>query len=102
MARGRRTHEHVQTGVDLVEAFVSIRDDVGKAFTRTELFDLHERAGSLVDLTGDSSWLERSGDEGNLHNLARDEFTLTARKINERARDIGADSDYSEEWNRAR
>jgi hypothetical protein len=88
----------VQSKDDFLKAFTSIRGDVGKAKTGADLSDLHEKAGGLMNLTKDNSWLSKAGDVGNLGDLAKNEYARTSQKINERAREIGADANFSETW----
>jgi hypothetical protein len=52
-----------------------------------------------VALTYDNDRLSRTGiEQGDLPALAKDEFTATAHKINEKAREVGADDGYSVVW----
>jgi hypothetical protein len=97
------TKEHVYGEVnsagDLRRIFAQIRSEVAMAISRDELTELYRRAGYLVTLTFSPAWEKRFGDEViELRQLAEEEFSKTAHKINERAKAIGTDPDYDETW----
>jgi hypothetical protein len=97
------TKEHVYGEVnsagDLRRIFAQIRSEVAMATSRGELTELYRRAGYLVTLTFSPAWEKRFGDEViELRQLAEEEFSKTAHKINERAKAIGTDPDYDETW----
>ena len=89
----------VENQADLKKIFSQIREDVEQANSRSALTELHKRAGYLITLTYAPSWEEKFGKESaQLRNIAQEEFTTTARKINRRAKDIGVEADYDERW----
>jgi hypothetical protein len=97
------TKEHVYGEVnsagDLRRIFAQIRSEVAMATSRDELTELFRRAGYLVTLTFSPAWAKRFGDEViEIRQLAQEEFSKTAHKINERAKAIGTDPDYDETW----
>jgi hypothetical protein len=86
-----------QTGLKRV--FRDIRLDIDAAKSRPSLNELCKRAGYLITLTHAPSWEEKWGKKATkLRGLAEQEFATTARKINRRARQIGAEADYDEKW----
>jgi hypothetical protein len=84
---------------DLVQIFRSIRRDVSSADERMPLMELYRRAGYLITLRHVPSWEEkfRARAKG-LRDVAEDEFSRTARKINSRAKNVGTGADYDEHW----
>jgi hypothetical protein len=97
------TKEHVYGEVDsagdLKRIFAQIRSEVAMAPSRDELTDLYRRAGYLVTLTYSPAWKKKFGEKvAELREIAEQEFSRTAHKINERARTIGTDPDYDEKW----
>jgi hypothetical protein len=84
---------------DLKRIFAKIRSDVAIANSQSGLTQLHLRAGHFVMLARSPAWEKHFGSEVNkLRHLAEDEFTKTAHKINDRAKVIGSDSNYEENW----
>ena len=70
----------------LREAFAEIRDEVKHAVSGYDLTDLYNRAGYLITLANDTVWERKfSGDIEEIHQIAEDEFRMTARKINKQA-----------------
>lgn len=99
MAKDTHIYGEVDNKTDLKQVFLDIRHDVDKAKSRSELTELYRRAGYLITLTHAPSWEKKFGDEADdLRDVAEDEFGITARKINSRAKDIGTDADYDETW----
>lgn len=93
----------VNSKADLKKVFAAIRDDVDKAKSRPDLTELHKRAGYLVTLSHAPSWEEKFGHEiTDLRQAATAEFSVTARKINRRAKAIGTDADYDESWGKGK
>jgi hypothetical protein len=60
-------------------------------------------AGYLITLTHAPSWEAKFGDKAaKLSMAARDEFGKTAKAINRRAEQIGAEPSYDESWGEKR
>jgi hypothetical protein len=99
MAKDTHIYGEVDNKTDMKNVFSAIRDDVEKADSRAELTELYRRAGYLITLTNASSWEKKFGDDiEDIRETAEDEFSKTARKINDRAEKIGTDADYDEKW----
>src|SRR5215470_896928 len=99
MPQDTHIYGEVKNASDLKKIFTEIRQDVEKAKSRSDLTELHKRAGYLITLTHAPSWEEKFGKEAaQLRKVAKEEFSTTARKINRRAKDIGVDADYDETW----
>jgi hypothetical protein len=84
---------------DLGRIFAEIRRDIKEASSREELTKLYRRAEYLVTLTASPAWQKKFGSHLEvLRQVAREEFTETARAVNQRAREIGVPADYDEVW----
>jgi hypothetical protein len=101
MAQDTHIYGEVNSKTGLKKVFNEIRHDVEKAKSRPDLTELYRRAGYLITLTHAPSWEEKFGREApQYRKVAKDEFGTTARKINRRAKAIGAEADYDETWGR--
>jgi len=99
MATDRHIYGEVHNKTDLKHIFTEIRRDIDKASARPALTELYKRAGYLITLSHAPSWKKKFGDDVNaLRAVAEDEFTTTARQINHRAKQVGAEPDYDEQW----
>src|SRR5512146_1143805 len=99
MATKRNVYGEVKSKSGMRKVFSEIRKDVDQAKSRPALTELYKRAGYLVTLTHAPSWKQKFGKEaGELRQVGEEEFSTTAKKINSRARKIGADADYDETW----
>jgi hypothetical protein len=99
MATSRQIYGEIKNKTDMRKVFSAIRKDVEDAKSRPALTELYRRAGYLITLTHAPSWREKFGKEAkDLRELGQDEFGKTARKINTRAKKIGAEADFDEKW----
>ncbi len=99
MANKRNVYGEVKNKSDMRKVFSEIRKDVDNARSRPALTELYKRAGYLVTLTHAPSWKEKFGKEAReLRQVGEKQFSTTAKKINSRARKIGAEADYDETW----
>lgn len=99
MPHDTHIYGEVNSKSGLKTIFSEIRKDVEKAKSRPDLTELYKRAGYLITLTHAPSWEQKFGKEASqLRNVAKEEFTTTARKINRRAEELGTEADYDETW----
>src|SRR6266513_6204718 len=99
MPHNTHVYGEVNSQTDLKKIFTEIRQDIDKAKSRPDLTELYKRAGYLITLTHAPSWEEKWGKEATkLRGVAQKEFTTTAKRINRRARQIGAEPNYDEKW----
>jgi hypothetical protein len=97
--KDRQIYGEIDNKTDMEEVFLAIRRDVDQAGSRAALTELYKRAGYLITLTHAASWETKFGqDVQTLRKVGEEEFRKTARKINRRAKQIGTESDYDEEW----
>ena len=84
---------------DLHQVFREIREDVEKAQTREELTELYKRTGYMITMTHATPVEEKHDREmKNRRKTTEHEFAATVRRINRRAKEIGVEADYNENW----
>lgn len=99
MADDQHIYGEIDNKTNLREVFRDIRKDVDKAEERSELTELHRRAGYLITLSYAPAWEKKFGDDiDEIRSVAEEEFARTARKINQRAEDIDTEANYDEAW----
>lgn len=99
MADDQHIYDEVNNKTNLRDVFLQIREDVENADSRAALTELYRRAGYLITLSYANSWQEKFGDDiTEIRETAKEEFGITARKINSQAEEIGTDADYDEAW----
>lgn len=99
MAHDTHIYGEVKNKSDLKKIFLGIRHDLATAHSRPALTELYKRAGYLITLTHAPAWEEKFGKEvAALRQVARKEFATTARQINRRAKQLGTEADYDEQW----
>jgi hypothetical protein len=99
MGQDAHIYGEVNSKVGLTTIFKEIRRDIDKAHARPDLTELYKRAGYLITLTHAPSWEEKFGKRVvELRQTAEKEFGTTVRKINRRAKQIGTEADYDEQW----
>ncbi len=97
----RNIYGEVKNETDLQNIFRTIRREVEEARSRPALTELYKRAGYLITLTHTPAWEDKLGDQvAQLRHLGKEEFGITARRINRRAEEIGVRPDYDETWGR--
>src|ERR1700694_594393 len=99
MAQDRHIYGEVNSPTGLKGVFREIRKDVATARSRPALSELYKRAGYLITLTHAPAWRKKFGPQATtMRRVAKEEFHSTARKINTRAKTIGAKGDYDTKW----
>ena len=84
---------------DLHQVFQEIREDVAKAQTREELTELYKRTGYMITMTHATPVEEKQDVEmKDRRKTTEQEFATTVHHINSRAKEIGVEADYNENW----
>ena len=84
---------------DLYQVFREIREDVEKAQSHEELTELYKRTGYMITMTHATPVKEKADrDLQRRREIAEREFSMTVRAINNRAKEIGTNADYNENW----
>jgi len=84
---------------DLHKVFQEIREDMERAQSREELTELYKRTGYMITMTHATPFEEKHDREmKRRREIAEREFARTVRMINKRAKEIGTETDYNENW----
>ena len=78
--------------------FKEIRDVVEKAETREDLTELYKQTVYMILMTHSSPVNENDKEMKKRREAAEREFGRTVRSINRRAKKIGVEPDYNEDW----
>ena len=99
MARDTLIHE-IHDRTDVRRTFHEIRDALEKATSREDLTELYKQTVYMILMTHSSPLNEKDREMKSRREITEREFTRTVRMINQRAKTIGVEADYSEDWER--
>lgn len=97
MTKDTLIHE-IHDRTDVRQTFKEIRDVLEKAETREDLTELYKQAVYMILMTHSTPLNEKDREMKRRRELTEQEFTRTVRMINERAKKINVEADYSEAW----
>lgn len=84
---------------DLHQVFQEIREEVEKAESREELTELYKRTGYMITMTHATPFEEKHDmDMKRRRETTEQEYAQTVQLINNRAKELGTDADYNENW----
>ena len=99
IGKGEPKYTHVKTLNDIMKIYRGIRSDVRSARTKGRLTKLYRRAGYVLTLTHSPRWKTSfRGKIRRMRQVAGKEFTMTARLINKKAKQLGVKDGYDERW----
>jgi hypothetical protein len=98
MAKDTLIEEIHQDRKDVRGTFKEIRDVLEKAETKEDLTELYKQTVYMILMTHSSPLNEKDREMKRRREAAEREFTRTVRMINRRAKKIGVEPDYSEDW----
>lgn len=99
MTQEGHIHHMESDPTDLRDRFREIREAVEQAKTQAELAELYKRSVFMILMTHSTPLDERADREMKRRRETTErEFARTVRMINRRAKKIGAEADYSEDW----
>ena len=78
--------------------FKEIRDVLEKAETKEGLTELYKQSVYMILMTHSAPLNEKDREMKQRREAAEREFSRTVRLINRRAKKIGVEADYSEDW----
>lgn len=91
--------ENLSDPTDVRHRFREIRDDIEKAQTQEDLTVLYKRCVYMILMTHSSPLDEKQDrDLKRRRGTTEREFARTVRMINRRAKKIGLEAEYSENW----
>jgi hypothetical protein len=89
----------VNPRTDLLETFKELREKVEKAHSKEELTELYKRSIYMILMTHSTPVNEKfDKDIRRRRETTEREFTRTVHRINQRAKKIGVEADYNENW----
>ena len=99
MTKENHIHDMVSDPTDVRGRFREIRDSLEQAETQEELAELYKRSVFMILMTHSTPLDEKADRElKRRRETTEKEFARTVRRINRRAKKIGAEADYSEDW----
>lgn len=97
MAKDTLVHE-IHDRTDVRRTFKEIRDLLEKAESREDLTELYKQTVYMILMTHSSPLNEKDLEMKRRRETTEREFTSTVRLINQRAKEIGVEADYGEDW----
>jgi hypothetical protein len=98
MTRDTLIHEIHHDRTDVRPTFKEIREAVEKAETREDLTELYKQAVYMILMTHSSPLNEKDREMKRRRETTEREFARTVHQINKRAKEIGMEAGYSEDW----
>lgn len=91
--------DDINPRTDLRGTFREIRDLVDKALTKEDLTELYKRSVYMILMTHSSPLDDKADKElKRKRETTEKEFGRVVRMLNRRAKKIGVEADYSEDW----
>jgi hypothetical protein len=96
----RDTHiDETYNRTDPRRTFDEIRENVEKATSQEELSELYKKTAYMITLTHASPVVETSDQKiRSRREMTEKEFARTVHLLNERAKKLGVEADYDEDW----
>jgi hypothetical protein len=99
MRRDTLLNEEVNSDrTNVRQTFKEIRDALDKAQSREDLTELYKQTAYMILMTHSTPIDEKDREMKRRRETAEREFARTVRVINRRAKKIGVEPDYNEDW----
>ena len=98
MARDTLIEEIHEDRTHVRRTFKEVRDVLEKAETKEDLTELYKQAVYMIMMTHSAPLNEKDREMKRRREAAEREFGRTARAINRRAKKLGVEADYGEDW----
>jgi hypothetical protein len=99
MRRDTHSKKDVNPRTDLLGTFRELRENVEKAQSKEELTELYKRSIYMILMTHSTPVNEKfDKDVRRRRETTEREFARTVRMINQRAKKLGVEADYNENW----
>ena len=98
MARDTLIEEIHHDRTDVRRTFEDIREALEKATTREDLTELYKQSVYMILMTHSSPLNEKDTETKRRREATEKEFAQTVHRINQQAKKIGVEADYSEDW----
>jgi hypothetical protein len=92
--------DEIHDRTDLRRTFREIREALEKAESREDLTELYKQTVYMILMTHSSPLNEKDKDMKRRREITEREFGRTVHMINHRAKKIGVEADYDEDWER--
>jgi len=90
--------DEIRDRKDVRRTFAEIRAALEKAATREDLTELYKQAVYMILMTHSSPLNEKDSAMKRRRQSTEREFARTVRSINQKAKKIGVEPDYNEDW----
>lgn len=97
MVRDTLIHE-IHDRTDVRRTFQEIREALEKTASREDLTELYKQTVYMILMTHSSPLNENDREMKSRREMTEREFASTVHMINQRAKRIGAEGDYNEDW----
>ena len=98
MARDTLIEEIHEDRKHVRRTFQEIREALGKAATQEDLTELYKQTVYMILMTHSSPLNEKDTEMKRRRETTEREFARTVRLINQKAKELGVQTDYSEDW----
>ena len=98
MTSQNHAHDMESDPTNLRARFREIRETLEQAGSQEELTELYKRAVFMILMTHSSPVNEKDREMKRRRGVTEREFGRTVRMLNRRAKKIGAEAEYSEDW----
>jgi hypothetical protein len=98
MARDTLIEEIHEDRKHVRRTFKEIREALGKAATQEDLTELYKQTVYMILMTHSSPLNEKDTEMKRRRETTEREFARTVRLINQKAKKLGVQTDYSEDW----
>ena len=98
MARDTLIEEIHEDRKHVRRTFKEIREALGKAATQEDLTELYKQTVYMILMTHSSPLNEKDTEMKRRRETTEREFARTVRLINQKAKELGVQTDYSEDW----
>jgi len=99
MKKGKQIYGKVEGISDIRKINEKIRGNVRSAKSRPRLTELHKRSSYLCTLTHSPAWKKSFiGKISKVRQVAKTEYTKTAKAINAKAKRLGLKANYDTKW----
>lgn len=99
MAKDTLINEEINSDrTDVKRTFEEIREALEKAASREDLTELYKQTVYMILMTHSTPVDEKDRERKQRREMTEKEFARTVRMINQRAKKIGVEADYNEDW----
>ena len=98
MTKDTLLNEEIHDRTNVKRTFEEIREALEKAASQEDLTELYKQTVYMILMTHSTPLNEKDVEMRRRRETTETEFTRTVRLINERAKKIGVEANYNEDW----